>query len=220
MLSDISTISTTRLEEVRSFLSLIRNLEASSGLMSSSVEVTVAKGLFFVHLYGAYECTVNQSIQKTLQIINSQHIPVVDYKPVLLGIVLNAPFQAVCGVGADKKWNKRREFFQQLISKDPISFSETILPTGTGNLKSPQLETIWATMGISDPVLPKPSLIGLLEELVDNRNKIAHGRESPVTIGSRFTIDDLEKRFNDINKLCDYIIQCLETYLSNKDFLR
>jgi len=220
MLSDISVTSTARLDEVRSFLLLIRNLEANYSSMVSSVEVKVAKGLFFVHLYGAYEYTVSSSIEKTLQIISSMNIAIVDYKPVLLGIVLNAPFQAVCDVGGDKKWGKKREFFQQLTSHIPISFDTTVLPTGTGNLKRPQLETIWATMGINQPVLPKPILFGRLEELVENRNAISHGRESPVTIGGKYTIDKLEKRFQDISELCSYVIQSLETYLNDKDFLR
>jgi len=220
MLSDISIISVARLDEIRSFLLLMRHLESAAGAMGSSVELNVAKGLFFVHLYGAYEYTVSSSVEKTLQIINSMNIAIVDYKPVLLGIVLNAPFDAVCDVKADKKWSKRKEFFQQFTSNTPVSFDVTVLPTGAGNLKRPQLETIWASLGITQPALPKPSLIGRLEELVENRNAISHGRESPVTIGGKYTIDDLEKRFQDISELCSYVIQSLETYLNDKDFLR
>lgn len=61
-------------------------------------------------------------------------------------------------------------------------------------------------------------LKGRVDELVENRNAIAHGRKSPAVIGGRYSSGDLEKRYRDIDELCIYIIDAFESYLNNKDF--
>ncbi|MDM8530748.1 MAE_28990/MAE_18760 family HEPN-like nuclease [Anaerolineales bacterium HSG25] len=219
MLSDISANSTIRLREVHSLLQVIRSLESETPLISSK-DTKITKGLFFVHLYGAYEYTVTETIQKVLQIISDGSYSVSSYKPSLLSVVLDAECKAICSVGPDKKWLKRRALFEKAATDGIVSIDTVILPTGTGNLKQRQLEELWSMLGVESPALPRPPLIGRLEELVENRNAISHGRESPVTIGGRFTSSDLESRYNDVNELCSYLIQQLEIYLRDKQFLR
>jgi len=57
------------------------------------------------------------------------------------------------------------------------------------------------------------------KELVENRNAIAHGRESASAVGSRFTIDELHSRYASISEVCSHVIQTFRNYLSKKHYL-
>lgn len=61
---------------------------------------------------------------------------------------------------------------------------------------------------------------GRLEELVTNRNHIAHGTEAAADIGGRYSMNDLDKRYKDINELCAYVISTFEQHLINEDYIK
>ncbi|MFQ2696827.1 hypothetical protein ACK3ZQ_19020, partial [Aeromonas caviae] len=56
----------------------------------------------------------------------------------------------------------------------------------------------------------------------DHRNAIAHGREKAINIGSRYTLDSLKKKTQDIESICFHILNgfkeafSLEAYLSDE----
>lgn len=219
MLKSVSASSTTRLREVHFFLRMIQAMSGSPRT-SLSTEVTSAKGLFFVHLYGAYEHTIALAVQQVLEIINGMGHRVTEFKPTMLSIVLHNKCNSMTDVGPNKMREKRWDLFQQLSSSVVVdSINTTALPTGSGNLKHQQLQTIWTSLCVTSPTVPRPSFIGTLGELVENRNALAHGRESATVVGRRYTATDLQAKYDDISELCTYAIQSLEAYLDNKDFL-
>ena len=110
MLTDVLSTSTSRLTEVRSYLVMLRAMSSSTPF-SFHTELTTAKGLFFVHLYGAYEYTIAAAVQKTLAIISGFQHPISDFKPVMLSVVLDAQCRAAASVGPQKMWEKRWELF-------------------------------------------------------------------------------------------------------------
>lgn len=218
MLATVAASSTARLIEVRSFLEMIRTMSGSPGAFSSS-ETPIAKGLFFVHLYGAFEYTVTAAVQETLELVDNMGHSIADFKPMMLSIVLDGKCKAMADVGPKKLWDKKWDLFGHIASANVVAIDNTVLPAGTGNLKYDQLQTIWKSMCVAAPVVPRSPLRGRLQELVENRNAISHGRDSAATVGGRYTVTELQKRYDDVNELCTYVVQCLEDYLKNKDFL-
>jgi len=219
MLNDVLTESTTRLGEVRSFLTMIAHLSPSPRSKYHR-NATVGKGLFFVNLYGAYEYTIVTTVQRTVQTFNSMQCTISDCKPVLLSLVLDPKCKAVASVGRNRMWDTRWALFDTAHSSDVAQIDETVIPTDGQNLKYPQLCSIWTTFCLSDPVLPRPALQGRISELVENRNAIAHGREAAATIGSRYSISELQTRLSDIDEVCTYVVQTFDDYLVNGGFLR
>lgn len=216
MLQDILLESTARLRDVRLFFDMIKRLSSPTAY---SQEIRIAKGLFFVHLYGAYEYTITLLIQKTIQTINSMSYRINDCQPILLSIILDSQCKSLSQIGRDKQWSKRHELFHKAKSAETISIDTTIFSIECQNIKYRQLKIFAESFCIKDPVLPRMSLQNRVEELVENRNAIAHGRESPADIGGRYSFDKLEQIYKDIDELCTYIIQVFESYLNNKDFL-
>ncbi len=206
-----------RLVEVNSFLRFIDKVASSPPAFTP--DLTSAKGLFFVHLYGTYEYTVAAAVQEALRIINQAKPKIADCHPVFLSLALDSECRSLADVGPDKTWDRRRVLFGRIGSPDGVVITETLMPTSGGNPSYEHLCSIWQTFCIKGDVVPKPPHIGRIKELVDNRNAIAHGRVPASAIGGRFTISELYDRYADISALCSHIIQAFESYLTNRDYL-
>lgn len=217
-LGDVRSTSSARLREVRLHLDLIKELSPSRP-GPVRVGVKVAKGMFFVHLYGALEFTVAISVQRALQAINEKAPRIHDVKPAFLSLALDAECRAVAAVGPAKMWPKRRELFARSRSSDCIVLNDNVLPADSSNIKYEQLESIWETFCITAPVLPRPPLRARLHEITENRNAISHGRESPATIGGRYSPTDLTQCFAAVDELCTYVVGTFEEYVANERFL-
>jgi hypothetical protein len=75
-----------------------------------------------------------------------------------------------------------------------------------------QLETIWAVFGLTVPVVPELRLLGRIEELVENRNAIAHGRRTAVEVGGRYSALEIEKRIDDVEQISSYVVTQMEDH--------
>ncbi len=218
MFSDITLQSTLRLIEVRELLDFIK----SNTPKPPNVEPTnilISKGLFFVHLYGAYEYTVKTTVSRTIDLINKKNPQLNNCKPLFLSIILNSELDSIASVG-DKKWEKRHTLFTKFNTNNIVQIQNDIFPTNGRNLKYRQLQSIWNSFSISDPILPRQSLGGRITELIENRNAIAHGNEPAATIGSLNTISELYIRHSEISEVCSYIIKTFEEYVKNDRFLK
>jgi len=220
MLENAKSEISIRLSELRSIFIHISDLQksASVSLPTVPLQVNIIKGLFFVQLYSVFEFTVTSLTQETLSYITSQNIPTNSYKSLFLSIVLDPKLNALEAGNGKKQWDRRRKLFQEIEDNNVLPIDITILPTGEGNLKYQQLKSLLDTLCMTYDPVPDRRLIGRLEELVENRNKVAHGRESSILVGSRYSIDDLEKRLTDIITICTYLTSIFEDYLQKETY--
>jgi len=181
--------------------------------------LVASKGLFFVHLYGAFEFTVISAVMKTIEYINANGHYVNECKPVLMSLALSPCCDALFSA-TDKKWEKRWELFSHFERNSRVDIPDALIPTNGRNIKVRQLQGIWTSFCLKDPVLPRPEIGGRIQELVDNRNAIAHGDASAADIGSLNSISDLYKKYNDISELCSYIVDTLDAFVRTKGYLK
>ena len=219
MFASIENESDIRIREVRFFLEFIKNLEDKRKFVISD-DLRIMKGLFFVHLYSVVEFTIVNSVISLLQKIREDKYSINQFKPGILSIVLDSECRSLADSGFKKVWERRWILFDKIFSSDEAVISDTIIPTDGMNFKYPQLASIQRSLCMIDPIIPENRLIGRLEELAENRNAVAHGRKSPVDIGSRYTVVELEQRFNDINLLCSHLITVFKTHYVKKSFLK
>jgi hypothetical protein len=71
------------------------------------------------------------------------------------------------------------------------------------------LETIWRLFCVSDVLFKEARWKGRIEELVENRNKVSHGRESATNVGGGFSVDDLRLRYDDVSEFCSHFADSL-----------
>lgn len=217
LLSHVSAESAARFVEVSLYLRLIDKLSSNPPVFTR--ELAPAKGLFFVHLYGTYEYTVNSAVQEVLRHINRRNIKIADCHPTFLSLALDPECRSLAGVGPDKTWDRRRTLFRRAKSSEEVTVAETLMPASGGNPSYEHLCSIWETFCIRDPVVPRRELIGRIKELVESRNAIAHGREPAGAVGGRFTTSELHTRHTDISEVCSHVVQSFENYLDNRHYM-
>jgi hypothetical protein len=212
--ADVRVDLGTRVQRIRQFLAGINEGDGSPG--SGDPHAPDAKGLFFVFLYGAYEHCIEEAFREAVLAANTHGLLWNQLRPEILAIALNPQFDGLeSSPKSPARWERRVDLSRQIFAVDAASIPELgSVPFDGSHMRVAQIETIWRVLGITVPPVNSPPMIGRIAELVDQRNKIAHGRERPDTVGGRFTIADLQKRLDDIEAVCLYVVQQLETHVT------
>lgn len=208
----------TRISNSRSFFESIKKQETSLDPILKQ-NARMSKGLFFVELYGIWEYTVHTTLQIVNHNLTIASIDHQDIKEEVLSIKMNSNFDSLKN-SSKRKWEKRADVLKLTNDTQPFKLINYIDITSGKNIKLSQLETIWKCYSISTPIIPHIRFRGRLEELVDNRNEIAHGRSSAYVVGRRYTLTEIEQRLNDLDTMCFHYISKLEDYIKNLEYIR
>lgn len=124
------------------------------------------------------------------------------------------------GVGNEHKWEKRWNISDKLTRNPIVSIPNEIVPTDGKNLRYRQLESIAKSFGIHNAILPRAEIGGNIQEMVDNRNYIAHGNKTPKEVGREVSVNDLQRKLDHISEACAYIIELYEKYIEEQMYLK
>lgn len=217
MLASASTSATLRFNEVRILLNDITSREVPPP--SADVDtVMILRGLFYVHLYGAFEYSINNAVQLYLQSISSANVPYLHLEQMFYSVALDGRFMSILDRKASGKWDGRRALLVQQRSNDLCGLSDTLFSYDLQNIWYKTLVELFQSLGIDRHVLPNVRYRGYIDEVVEKRNAIAHGRESPLSVGTVRSAD-LEKRYDAISTTAAYLIGCLASHLNGREFI-
>lgn len=180
----------------------------------------INKGLFYVYIYGIYEETVRTVVQKTIEELNVKSVKISECIFELYSLIFSTEYDSLYGVGNEHKWEKRWKISQKLTQNPTVVIPYEIIPTDGKNLRYNQLESIAKTFGINDDILPRREIGGNIQEMVDNRNYIAHGNKTPSEVGREVSVNDLKVKLKNISDACTYIIELYENYIQNSLYLK
>ena len=217
MYGDINRELTHRIAEIRESIDNIKALTPSPPV-STPRYLNSQKGLVFVQLYGAIEYLVNQTVPRTASLLTAENLDISKLSPYIWSMVLENNLESLRTVNR-KKWEHRHKMFKLIVDDSKAVIPEDVMPTNGLNITQHQLESIWKTYNIKEPVFDEQSFSWRLKDIVLNRNDIAHGNKTAAEVGAAFTIADLYDRLNDVSTYCTYAIGVFENYISNKDYL-
>lgn len=180
--------------------------------------LAISRGLFFVYVYGLYEKIIHNVIARTISILNNASIPIDKCIFELYSLIFSKEYDEIHDVGRDRKWEKRWNIVEKIKSNQCINIPNDIFPTDGKNLRYRQLNSLAKSFGVKDDVLPDSSVGGYINEMVDNRNHIAHGNYTPKEIGRKYTKKDLLKRCNIISDICSHTLNIYEKYIVNETY--
>lgn len=185
--------------------------------LASTAKATLAtatcRGLLFVELYGTYEYTVTRVVQAALDTMRRESLSYGDMRRSVLAVVLDAQFDSAAKSGRDRLWEQRMALLEAVDDDGPpAEFRDDVFPSDGSHYRVRQLATIWQVLGIASPVVPDGRFVGRINELVENRNAIAHGRRTAREVGGRYTISEMEKRISDTETITYYVIDTVETH--------
>jgi hypothetical protein len=209
-----------RFSEIRKLLTHIKNLESPDIRNRDSVSGDIAailRGLFFVQLYGAFEYAVSLSVQVLLQEITRVAVPYCGFEPLFHSVALDAQFKGVSGTGS--KWPKRRSLLEKQHSNDICILDDSVFKDQLQNIWYDTLANLFEYLCIPSKPVPEDRMRGYIDEIVDNRNAIAHGRLSTSEVGRLKTVEDIEKRLEVVTKVTNHIITCFDDLLISRRFV-
>lgn len=210
-------ISSERLSEVLIYLNYISSVEQPAGIPASQ-DLKIVKGMFFVILYGALEKSTHELLQLLLVKIKALQ-PKNKHVVLAFNVISMARrWKSVKDTGYKDIFPKMSEFFSCLDSTEYLGIDETLFAGLLQNIWADTIEEVVKALGVPGFKLT----IGdraVVDELVENRNAIAHGRESVSSIGGRYRSDDLRKKLEDIQSLIVKLIDRVETYFNQREFL-
>lgn len=180
----------------------------------------ISRGMFFVYAYGLYEKIIHKIIAETINILNNTSTPIDKCTYALYSLIFDKEFEGLHNVGNDHKWEKRWNISQIMVSNPNMNIRSDIFPTDGKNIRYRQLDSLAKSFGIKENILPSNSVGGYLEELVNNRNYVAHGNFTPKEIGRKYTKKDLLKICSVISDICSHTLNIYERYIVNQLYIR
>lgn len=213
ILSGVNAEALKRIASARSLLRVVESLESGVGMRNDASRS--AKGLLIVQNYAVYEYVVVESVRMLVGNVNSRALPFASTRAELLAMALDPEFASVIAGSLKKTWDARSALLRKMRSNAVVTISEGLFPKDGTQFRPAQIETIWSLFGLPGTIVPTPRLRGHIEEMVDARNRIAHGNDAPDTVGSRFTVADVEKRINDTECVCTHIMTMASRHTEN-----
>ena len=211
--------SAERLQEVRLLHQVIAAMESPAPLQPDSDRVLVLRGLFFVHLYGYFESAVNSLVNTTLIAISDVRVSLCHLAYPVYTIALDSHLTSIGNTPGRGKWKKRSQLFEKQCSTTPCVIDDSALALYLQNISVPSLEQVFSCFGISRSVVPTNAHTGYVNELRENRNSVAHGRESSVVVGKRHRSNELLIRIDRIHEVVVHLQNVLQEYFQSKNFI-
>lgn len=198
-----------------------RFTHAIAAMEHISPEIAIQlKGFAFIQMYATYEFTVRSSVQATLASLKSSNTPATGVRQETLSLVLDSCWSSAANAGLARLWECRIDLLERVRSAMPADdFQDTLFPTDGSHFRIRQLRTIWRVFGVNAPVVPDLRLQGRIEEIVENRNAVAHGRRTAEDVGRDYSHLDIVERFIDLNNICQHVLVTLETHYNNGGLL-
>lgn len=214
----------TLLGDVGSRLDAIRQqLYYADARATKSEGVLVArlsKSMAYVALAAALEHFVEVACAKLYEELNSRGLALVDVRLGIVSLEQAPRFDSVAASRRQRVWSERAAVVQRASSSDTVVLNPQIKPLDGRTIKAIHLNTLWATFELPGQALPRPQLRLALEDLSEGRNDVAHGDIDPLIFGRRKVFRDVLARVDQVEELAVHVVDSLNTYIIQQQFLR
>lgn len=207
--------SRERFSEVFINLSFI---ELHEGLNPSSVEVKIMRGLFYVHLYSALEKAINETIEQTILLVKEDAVINKHYKNNFNVISLNSKMQAFKDCSNKNYFSKSAEIFESITADECFELNNTVFSENLQNIWCNTIQEAVRSFG-ANPISIEPRVRLTIDEVVEKRNAVAHGRETPVLVGERHRTTVLRVKTQEVQLVVEQFISTFEDYILNKRYI-
>lgn len=197
----------------------IESIEPKIITEETPIHVKIQRGLYYVHLYSALEKAVNEVIEHTILLIKSQDVKNKHFKTTFNVISLNSKMQSFKSCGYKDYFKRSIEVFQGVNSEERFEISNTIFSQSLQNIWFETLQQILNSFGASQ-LNVEARVSFTIDEVVEKRNAVAHGRETPVVVGERYRANILRAKTQDIQLVVDMFIDSFETYISERAYIQ
>lgn len=205
------------------FINKIKELEDESlrnGVQHVRDYLNSLKGLVPVYLYGLIEKTLTVAFDEFFAIIKSNSLLYNQISHELYPFVFTDELNAFKGVSTSKSKNlvKVAKVFEKIHHNDEIhELRLHYINENITNCWAIVLIDIYNLFGIDLEINMRDQVV--INEIVEKRNAVAHGREKPTVAYVKSAIDIIERHAL-VNSVLENCIVKLEFYIDNKFYLK
>lgn len=208
--------SRERFSEVHINLSYIESIEPNT---EAPPEIKIMRGLYYVHLYSVLEKSLNETIEQTILLIKSKNIKNRHFSTLFNVISLNSKMQSFKQCGYKEYFDRASDIFEGVDSESIFDISNTIFSQNLQNIWYKTIQDTIRSFGAA-PISVEPRVRLTIDEVVDKRNAVAHGRETPIVVGERHRCNVLRTKTQEIQMVVEQIISTFEDYIADYKFLK
>lgn len=218
-LSTLQPLVTARFQEVSALLSVATGLETTNHRVSDTDDVRALRGLLYVHMYAAFEYAMDQSFIRLAQHVSSKGIARKHIRTPIFSVALDKEFKSLQDVRQPEKTFRKR-IDAMICTRDqvPVEIRDDILSTGLQSAGSAMIALAFEVYGIPDPPLYDVTAKGYIDEVVERRHAVAHGRESPVAVGI-LKVVELRRRYDALYEQSIYVIEIINKFCTTKEYV-
>lgn len=215
----VSNNARARFSENLCYLNYITSVESHDPTTQASLELKIMRGLFYVHLYSSLEKAINDLIQATITSISAESIRYRHFIIPFNTISLADKLKSFKDCGHKNFFAKAIEIFEGLNSDEIPTLDATIFSKNLQNIWTNTIIEVASAFGIKNFTIP-PMIKVAIDEIVEKRNAVAHGRESAAAIGERFRSDILRSRLLTVMTFTHELIDVFDHYITAKSYLK
>jgi hypothetical protein len=203
--------SSLKVEVIERFSAVESFFKATHGLRGIISKQT-ARGLSFVQIYAVYEYTVTTVFQLAINTLVSHGFQRKKLKPTLMTLFLDSELKSLKECSPKNIWNSRLRLFEQVFSRGTARIDNTVFPNDGTHFRHTQLHTVFSVLGINRTPAQRKRHLLRIDEVVEHRNAIAHGRETAEEIGRGYTRAEILKRIREMKSVCILLISAIQTH--------
>lgn len=215
----VKSRTSERFNEVLIFLNYVSSQEPSNPTEVVPLEVKIMKGLFYVHLYSAFEKSINDVVETMLSLISSKSVKNNHLLAPVLSVVLTDKIKSLKDCGYSKLFTKSSDVFVDAASTNIMPINETVFSSHLQNVWVKTIEEIFVTLGMNPISLDMRSKT-TIDEIVERRNSVAHGRDSAASVGERYRANVLREKMEILSSSSNEIINSIEEHYLSKRFIK
>lgn len=183
------------------------------------LEISNLRGLWLVNLYGVMEKSVNMISDEVIDCIVSDEVSSSFLKPSLHGVFHFSKILALKDCGHGTVMEKSMDLLRASHSIENVALASNPLPNKLQNVDAETIDLLCNLLSLDGHVI-EAGRRGRLNNLKERRNAVAHGRETPHSVGRRFNDRGLHELFTLTNEEVFSFMERCRTYCQNKAYLK
>lgn len=204
--------------EVVSFWTGVRAWEVSPP-DPQPFQFKAGKGLVVVYAYGLLEFSVTKLVAQLTQLIKLENVRAKDYAPSVRTLVHEPKLQSIMSMSDKKGLKQRLALYDEIHQKSECKISDAVLSSQIQNIWAVSLENIFLVFGIDGSPFFDNNFGTKVDRLVDDRNAVAHGRESPEVVGERYTTAEIDGLIMQVDQQISYVTNRMSHYYQERGFV-
>lgn len=185
-----------------------------------SLDGRVLKGLLFVQMYAVLEALFTSLALGAVSEVRNFGVKQRHVVRCFHAVSLHSEFQSLVSTEFQKapKFRKRIELLSEVDSENSCLPEPSMLQGHLQNARFDSIVEVFSALGIDLSGLGSTTK-WLIDELVEKRNAVSHGRENASTVGDRYAIGEIERKVDSLASISQQLILAVEAWLSNREFI-